>query len=173
LDITQWGIGADDSGPLEVEGHGKRNTTGLHDPFYDVHVDYSYAGGIKVELRSGGNGVRFEGTRGWVFVSRQRLDAEPKSLLESRIGPGEIHLATQGGGGTHMGIWLDCIRTRNTKALNAPAEIGHRSATVCHLANIAMELGRKLKWDPIEEQFIDDDEANRMTWRPMREPWLI
>ena len=173
LDIAQWGIGADDSGPLEVEGHGKRNATGLHDCFYDVHVEYTYAGGVKVELQSGGNGVRFEGTEGWIYVSREKLDAEPKAVLTSRIGPDEIHLAPQGTGGTHMGIWLDCIRTRDPKGLNAPVEVGHRSSTVCHLANIAMELGRKLKWDPAGEQLVDDDETNRSTWRPMRSPWQM
>ncbi len=173
LDIAQWGIGADDSGPREVEGRGKRNATGLHDVFYDVHVDFTFAGGVKVELRSGGNGVRFQGTEGWIYVSRQRLDAKPKSVLGSRIGPDEIHLAPQGTAGTHMGLWLDCIRARNPKGLNVPVEVGHRSATLCHLANIAMELRRKLKWDPQAEQFIDDDEANRMTWRPMRQPWRL
>ena len=173
LDITQWGIGADDSGPVEVEGHGRRNATGLHDVFYDVHVDYTYAGGVRVELRSGGNGVRFEGTEGWIYVSRSKLEAQPKSVLTSRIGPDEIHLAPQRAGGTHMGIWLDCIRTRNRNGLNAPVEVGHRSATVCHLANIVMELGRKLKWDPADERFIDDDEANRLIRRPMRGPWRL
>ncbi len=173
LDIAQWGIGADDSGPIEVEGRGKRNASGLHNAFYDVHVDFRYANGVKVALRSAGNGVRFEGTEGWIFVSRSRLDAEPKSVLTSRIGPDEIHLAPKGRATTHMGLWLDCIRTRNAKALNAPVEVGHRSATVCHLANIAMKLGRKLKWDPDGEQFVDDDEANRMTWRPLRDPWRI
>lgn len=173
LDIAQWGIGADDAGPLEVEGRGKRNASGLHDVFYDVHVDFTYAGGVMLELRSGGNGVRFEGSEGWVYVDRSKLDADPKSLLTARIGPDEIHLAPESGGGTHMGIWLDCIRSRNPKGINVPVEIGHRSATVCHLANIAMELGRKLKWDPADEKFPDDDEANRHLWRPMREPWRL
>jgi predicted dehydrogenase len=173
LDIGQWAIGADHSGPLEVEGHGKRNATGLHDAFDDVHVDYKYAGGVTLQLRSGGNGVHFEGTEGSIYVSRSKLDAEPKSVLTSYIGPDEIHLSPQGEGGTHMGIWLDCIRTRNAKGVNVPVEVGHRSATVCHLANIAMELGRKLKWDPAREQFIDDDEANRLTWRSMRQPWQL
>ena len=141
--------------------------------FYDVHVDFTYADGVKVELRSGGNGVRFEGTEGSIFVSRSKLDAEPKSVLNSRIGPDEIHLAPMLEGRTHMGLWLDCVRTRNSKSLNAPVEVGHRSATVCHLTNIAMELERKLKWDPETEQFLDDDQANRMTWRPMRDPWQI
>jgi len=178
LDIAQWGIGADDSGPLEVVGRGKRNAAGLHDVFYDVEVDFTYAGDVKVQLRSGGGdvrtgSVRFVGTEGWVRVSREDFSAEPKSLLTSRIGPNEIHLAPQGTGGTHMGIWLDCIRTRNAKGLNAPVEVGHRSATVCHLANIAMQLRRKLKWDPAVEQFVDDDEANRLTWRPIRAPWQM
>jgi predicted dehydrogenase len=149
LDIAQWALGADDSGPVEVQGHGKRNAGGLHDTFYDINLDFTYAGGVKVELRSGGTevktgSVRFEGTKGWILVSRDRIDAEPKALLTSRIGPDEIHLAPRGGSSTHMGIWLDCVRTRNARGLNAPVEVGHRSATVCHLANIAMELGRKL-----------------------------
>ena len=178
LDIAQWGIGADGSGPLEVEGHGKRNATGIHDTFYDLQVDFLYAGGVKVELRSlagstGSGGLRFQGTEGWIFVGRDGMSAEPKSLLTSRIGPNEIHLAPLDQAGTHMGIWLDCVRSRSAKGLNVPVEVGHRSATVCHLANIAMELGRKLKWDPAAEQFIDDEQANRMTWRAVREPWQI
>jgi len=178
LDITQWALDADASGPLEVEGRGKRNPTGLHDAFYDAEVDYLYPGGVKVELRSGGKevgtgGVRFEGTDGWVEVSRERLRAEPRSLLTTRIGPDEIHLGPKGTGGTHMGIWLDCIRKRSPRGLNVPVEVGHRSATVCHLGNIAMELGRKLKWDAAKEQVLDDDEANRMVQRTMREPWSL
>jgi predicted dehydrogenase len=178
LDIALWGIGADRSGPQTAEGHGRRNRRGLHNTFYDVHVDFTYPGDVTVELRSGGEkqvgsgGVRFVGSEGWIFVSRERLDAQPSSLLGSAIGPEEIHLGPQRPG-THMGIWLDCIRNRDSKAINVPVEVGHRSATVCHLANIAMELGRKLQWDPAAEQFIDDDEANRMTWRPMREPWSL
>ena len=178
LDIAQWAIGADASGPLEVEGRGKRLTTGLHDVFYDVNVDFTFPDGVKVELRSGGEdvgtgNVRLVGTEGWILVSRERMDAQPKTLLTSRIKPDEIHLAPAGGATTHMGIWLDCVRARNAKGLNAPVEVSHRSATLCHLANMAMELGRKLKWDAAREQCIDDDEANRMTWRAMREPWRL
>ncbi len=177
LDIAQWGIGADDSGPVEMIGRGKRNETGLHDVYYDVHVDFKYANGVTVEFRSGegpdGNGVRFEGTEGWIFVSRSKLVAEPRSILDSRIGPDEIHLAPHSAGKTHMGGWLDCVRSRNPKGLIVPVEVGHRSATVCHLANIAMELQRKLEWDPVKEQFVDDDQANRLTCRPARSGWQI
>ncbi len=178
LDIVQWALDADNGGPVEVVGSGDRNQSGLHDAFYNIKVDFTYAGGEVVELRSGGTevgtgGVRFEGTEGWIQVGRDGIDAEPKSLLTSRIGPDEIHLAPEIEVASHMGIWLECIRQSNPRALNAPVEIGHRSATCCHLANICMELKRKLRWDPAAEQFIDDDQANRMTWRPMRAPWQI
>jgi len=178
LDIAQLALDADQTGPLEIVGTGKRNRSGIHDTFYDIAVDLTYAGGAKVELRSGGTevktgGVRFEGTEGWIWVSRESLEAEPASLLTTRLGPDEIRLAPESEAGTHMGIWLDCIRSRNPKGVNVPAEAGHRSATVCHLANAAMELGRKLSWDPAAEQFVGDNEANRMLRRPTREPWQI
>jgi hypothetical protein len=168
LDIAQWGLGADDSGPVTVEGRGRRNATGLHDVFYDVQVDFTYGNGAVVELRSGGNYVRFEGSEGWVSVSRSKLTAGPQSLLTSPIGPDEIRLGPSGRGATHIGIWLDCIRAHSVKDLNAPVEIGHRSATVCHLANLAMEFRRTLNWDPNAERFVDDEAADRATWRPAR-----
>jgi predicted dehydrogenase len=146
LDIAQWALGMDESGPVEISGHGKRNRSGLHDTFYDVHVDFLYANGLTVEMRSGDKtgGVRIEGSDGWVYVSRETLDANPKSILDSRIGPDELQLVPRGPRTTHMGNWLDCVRTNNPNALNVPVETGHRSATVCHLANLAMELGRPL-----------------------------
>ncbi|HID21684.1 MAG TPA: hypothetical protein EYP14_04710 [Planctomycetaceae bacterium] len=72
-----------------------------------------------------------------------------------------------------MGLWLEAIRRRDPSLLNAPVEVGHRSATVCHLANIAMELGRELKWDPAAEQFLGDEEANRLRHRAYRQPWRL
>ncbi len=173
LDIVQMGIGADESGPVEVVGRGKRNQSGIHDAFYDVEVDFFYHGDVRVELRSGGNGVRFEGTEGWVYVDRGKLEMEPASLATARLGPGEIHLGPESSAGTHMGIWLDAIRKRDAKLVNAPVEVGHRSATLCHLANIAMEVGRPLRWDPAGEQFLGDDEANRLLTRSPREPWIF
>ncbi len=181
LDIAQWALGADDSGPVRVEGRGKRYWTGLHDAYFDVHVDFTYAGGATVQLRSGdavkydGNGVRFEGAEGWVYVTRDKLEAEPKSLLATRLGPNDIRLLPDFAetGDTHMGNWLHAIRTRRPDALRVPVEAGHRSATVCHLANIAMELERPLQWDPAAEAFVADDQANRMRTRPTREPWGI
>jgi len=175
LDIVQLALGADDGGPTMVVGRGKRNIHGIHDVFYDVNVDFTYPGGVPVQLRSGGNFVRFEGSEGTITVSREKLEAEPATLLASPIGPDEIHLPRPAAeeGGTHMGTWLHAVRTGNRSALNAPVEVGHRSATVCHLANLAMEIERPLRWDAQAEQFVDDPEANRLLTRATREPWSL
>ena len=113
-------------------------------------------------------GVRFEGETGWVWVTRGRIDAEPKSLLESTIGPGETRLYVSN---HHKGNFYECVKSRAETI--APVEVGHRSCTACLLGDIAMRLGRKLRWDPDKEEFVGDAQANRMLSRPMRAPWQI
>ncbi len=170
LDVAQWGIGVSRSGPVAVRGQGQRNPPySRHDCFYDIRVDYEYGNGVELRLRSGGGGVRFEGPKGSIFVNRRSLTAEPESILKTPVPPGGVKLRRPHGG--HMGDFLHCVRTRGTPI--APVEVGHRSATVCHLANIAMTLDRPLRWDPDGERFIGDEEANRMRWRPYREPWYL
>ncbi len=180
LDIAQWGINADDSGPAKVVGTGRRYRTGLHDVFYDIAVKFLYANKVSLDLVSGtgpdGNGVQFIGTEGTIFVSRTTMKANPASILTSKILPDEIHLDPEfeGTGTSHMARWLQAIRTRKPSAINVTPEIGHRSATVCHLANIAMEFNKQiLSWDPAEEKFVGNDLANSMTARTMREPLRI
>ncbi|MHC4741729.1 MAG: Gfo/Idh/MocA family protein, partial [Planctomycetota bacterium] len=168
LDIAQWGAQADDSGPVEIRGKGEFPKTGLFTTSTKVDVEYTYANGMKMYLKTGGGGTRFEGTEGWVYVNRGKLDAEPKSILDSKIGPNEIHLYESN---NHKQNFIDCIKNRKDPICNA--EVGHRSSTVCHLANIAMLLERSLKWDPEAEVFPGDDEATRMTWRPRRSPWIL
>ena len=167
-DIAQWGTGMELSGPVEIEGRGQFPRDGLWDVHGEFRVEYTYANGVKLICQSKGDGVRFEGSDGWVFVDRGKIDAQPRSLLRSAIGPGEIHLQESG---NHHRNFLDCVKTRRDPI--APVEVGHRSATVCHLGNIAMKLGRKLKWDPDRERFVDDDGADRETSRPMRAPWHL
>jgi predicted dehydrogenase len=166
FDIAQWGNNADDTGPVAVQGQGQFPKEGLFTTAEHVALEYTYANGVKLLINKGGH--TFEGTEGWVHVSREHIDAEPKSLLKSIIRPEETHLYYSE---DHHGDFLNCVRGR-TRPI-ADVEIGHRSATVCHIGNIAMLLGRKLQWDPVKEQFVNDDEANRYLSRPMRSPWHL
>jgi len=168
LDIAQWGNQADSTGPVEIKGKGEFPATGLFTTATKADIEYTYANGVKLVLTTGGGSTRFEGSEGWVFVTRGKLDAEPKSLVTSTIAPDEIHLYNSN---DHKQDFLDCIKTRKDPICNA--EVGHRSSTICHLGNIAMLLDRPLKWDPQKEQFIGDDEANRMRQRPARAPWCL
>ncbi len=168
LDIAQWALGMDDSGPVEITGHGEFPSSGLFTTATKVDFRCTYANGVRLYCKTGGQGVRFEGTDGWIFVDRQILEAEPASLLKESLGPNEIRLYESR---DHKQNFLDCIRTRRRPI--ADVEIGHRSATVCHLGNIAMLRGCTLKWDPEREEFIDDDAANRMRNRAMRLPWTL
>jgi len=110
----------------------------------------------------------FEGSEGWVHVRRWVVDAHPKSLLNSKIAPSEIHVYKSD---DHKTNFIECMRSR--KETITPVEIGHRSGSACILGYIAMLTGRRLKWDPANEQFIGDEAANKMLSRPYRSPWQI
>jgi len=166
LDFVQWANGTDLSGPVEIEGRGEFPEDGLFNTPATWNIEYTYADGVRLLFSSGMDGVRFEGERGWIQSSP--FDANPKSLLTSVIRPEEIHLYESN---DHKQDFLNCIKLRQDPI--AHAEIGHRSASICHLGNIAMLTGRKLKWDPDEENFVDDTEANRMLSRPTRSPWHL
>ena len=168
LDIAQWGMGMDDSGPIEIVGEGEFPKTGLFTTATKVHFEAEYANGVKLICETGGSHTKFEGTEGWVDVSRGGIETAPESLKKTTIGPNEIHLYESK---DHKQNFLDCIKSRRDPIANA--EIGHRTSTVCHLGNIAMLLGRKLKWDPKAERFIDDSAANSMLARSMRAPWRL
>lgn len=167
-DIAQWGMDTELTGPVEVQGEAEFPKDGLWDVHGKFHIEYTYANSVKLICADSGKieqGVRFEGTQGWVYVRRGHLDAHPKSLVTSTIGPDEIHLYKSN---NHKGNWLECIKSRTPPI--APVEIGHRSCTICLLGDIAMRLGRKLRWDPEKERFVNDGQADRMLWRPMRSP---
>jgi predicted dehydrogenase len=161
LDIIQWGMGMDNSGPVEVEPEGE----GLKCP-----VTMRYADGTVVHLDGKGpdGGGLFIGDKGQVTVDRGKCIVEPESLGKDPIGPNEVHLYESN---DHLGNWIDCIRSRKLPA--ADVEIGHRSCTMCHLGNIARWTGRKLTWDPAKEQFVNDDNANTYIQRAMRAPYQI
>ena len=171
LDGAQWGNDTEHTGPVEVEGRGVFCKGGLYDTAREYHLEYAYADGVKLIVASGEPSLRFEGTDGWVGNRgwRGKLEASRPAILNSVIGPEEIHLYTCPQG-EHRNF-LDCVKSR--QACYFPPEIGQRCFTIAHIGNIAMRLGRKLRWNPQEERFVDDDEANRMLARAARSPWHL
>jgi predicted dehydrogenase len=171
LDGAQWGNDSEHTGPVEVEGKGEFWPDGLYNTAKDFRIEYKYADGVRLIVTSGTPSLRFEGSEGWIGNRgwRAPLQAEPKSILDSVIGPNEIHLYTCPAG--EQRNFLDCVKSR--KDCYFPPEIGQRCFTIAHIGNISMLLGRKLRWDPQKEQFIDDEQANRMLSRAMRSPWSL
>ena len=168
-DIAQWGMGTDGSGPIKVKGKGTYHEKGPHDVPGSFEVEYDYANGVKLFCSSDGeNGVKFTGSDGWIFVNRRKIEASDPELLKIELGANDVHLEVSP---DHHNNWLDCIQSRKRPICDV--EIGHRSVTVCHLGNIAIRLGRELKWDPKAEHFIDDEQANLLLRRPMRAPWHL
>ena len=169
LDIAQWGHGSERSGPVRVRGTAEYPKTGLFDTPTNYRFEAEYADGVVLDATNAReNGVRFEGERGWVFVNRERIDAEPKSLLSETFAPNEPRLFASD---DHHRNFLDCVRSRRDPI--APIEEAHRSITIAHLANIAMRLGREVKWDAARERIEGDETAARMTSRAMRGGWTL
>jgi len=184
FDSAAWGMDTEYTGPISVQSVAEFPKAGLWNVHGDFMVKAEYANGITM-LTSGGypNGIRYEGTEGWIFVSRgnyvasasdpvtaakssKALDASDPKILTSVIGENEIHLYKSD---EQHGNWLDCIQSR--KEPISPVEIGHRTCSVCLVSHIAMKLPRKLNWDPKVERFVKDDEANAMLSRSQRKPY--
>ena len=170
LDLAQWGNGTQLSGPVEIEGQGYRPPTGLYDVHTRFDVTYKYDNGVKVVVKDGDQHIRFVGTDGWVEfgTSPTDFDASSEEIKNSEIGPDEIHLYRSE---DHTDNFLTCVRNRAETA--APVEVAHRSATMCHLGIIAMDVGKKLKWDSDAERFTNSETANRMLAKSMRSPWTL
>ena len=183
-DSAAWGMNTEHTGPISVEAIASFPKSGLWNVHGDFMVKHEYENGISV-LTSGGytNGVRYEGSEGWIFVSRgsytasasdptdkekssKALNASDPKILESVIGANETHLYKID---EQHGNWLDCIETR--KAPISPVDIGHRSCSVCLISHVAMKIPRKLEWNPKTEMFVNDNEANAFLSRPQRKPY--
>ena len=174
IDIAHWGMGCDQTGPVEVAGRGTFPSDGLWNAAVDYDFSCTYADGVTMRVASNNHcrqGVHFVGDRGWVHITRGGLDAHPKNLLKEKIGPEEIHLARPSGEHRqgHRRDFLDCVKSREQTI--APVEVGHRSAIPAHLGNITMMLGRTIRWDPEREVILNDPGANRMLGRTLRSPW--
>jgi predicted dehydrogenase len=182
VDTAHWGMNTELTGPVEIWGTAEFPTYGLWDVHGKFKTEARYANGMTMSI-SGDypNGIKFIGAKGWIFVTReenvtagdpggpiqgQPLVASDPKILDSVIGPNELHLYTSD---EHHGNWLECIRTR--KETIAPVEIAHRSCSTCLLHHIAMKTRRKLYWDPVKERFKNDDQANAMLSRPQRAPY--
>jgi predicted dehydrogenase len=170
-DIAHWGMGQELSGPETIEGAGEFPAEGLWNTAMTYHFVCTYKNGMVMDVTNNeqnAQGVKFVGTEGWVYVKRREIDAEPKSLLSSIIGSSETRLYRSN---DHGGNFIECVKSRTPTI--APIEELHRSVSIAHLGNIAMELGRKLNWDPDTERFVNDPQADRMLGRTMRSPWTL
>ncbi len=184
FDSAAWGMDTEYTGPVSVEAVAQFPKSGLWNVHGDFMVKAEYENGITM-YASGGfpNGIRYEGSEGWIFVSRgdyvasasdpvskaantKALDASDPGILTSEIKAGEIHLYQSE---NQHGNWLDCIRSRKEPV--SPVEIGHRSCTVCLVSHIAMKIPGRLEWDPKNERFRNNDLANSMLSRPQRYPY--
>jgi predicted dehydrogenase len=159
FDIAQWGLGMDESGPVEI--------IPPEDPKATKGLRYIYANGVEV-LHGDSGGVLFVGTEGKILVNRGKFEATPTSVAEEPLGKDAIRLYNSY---NHGKDFLDCMRSRKRPICDV--EIGCRSVTVCHLGNLAYWNHRHLKWDPVKEKFIGDAEANKWLDRPKRGPWKV
>ncbi|WP_339751653.1 Gfo/Idh/MocA family oxidoreductase [Algoriphagus aquimarinus] len=183
-DSAAWGMDTELTGPRYIEAVAEFPQSGLWNVHGDFYAKAEYDNGIMMYTGGGyPNGIRYEGTEGWIWVSRgsyvasasdpvaqgnsaKALDASDPKILKSVIGPDEIQLTRSA---EHHGNWLGAIQGNNE--LLSPAEIGHRSCSVCLLTHISMKLGRKVEWDAKAERFINDSEANSMLERKQRAPY--
>jgi len=172
VDIAHWGLGFDYTGPNEIEGYGEYPKDGLWNTATRYRLTAKYPGGITMIIAGGHSdirsGTRWIGTDGWIWVDRGGIDAQPKKLLQEQFGSNEIHLFRSPG---HWRNFLDCIKSRETTI--TPCEVAHRSATPGHLGQIAMLLGRKIRFNPDTEEILDDPTATRLLGRAMRSPWHL
>jgi len=142
---------------------------------YNTFTDYFFinreANGMQmIGANKGPRGLKVEGTDGWIVVHIHggKLEASHPSLLKEKIADNETHLGRSPG---HQRNFIDCVKSR--KAPFAKSEIGQRTATICHLNNIAMLTGRTLKWDPVKEEIIGDAQASKLLTPTMRMPWRL
>ena len=163
-DIAQWGLGTDDTGPVKI--------VPPTDPEAKRGMRLIYKNGVEM-IHGGPGGTTWIGTKGIITVDRGRLEIIPGDLRETNpITDKDIKLENAGGrnGVSHMANWISNVKSRGKCICHE--EVGHRTASLCHITNIAYQLDRELAWDPKKEQF-DDAEANKMIAQEMRGDWKL
>ncbi|MCC6507587.1 MAG: Gfo/Idh/MocA family oxidoreductase [Pirellulaceae bacterium] len=174
LDIAQWGLGMDDSGPVSIEGSAVYNPDGWYETPDTTEIKYTYANGVvmtcrqKLDTKSPPPGTEFIGEKGSLFVYRGGITATPHELLKGVTIPKIVNAQANF---AHVNNFFDCIKSRQKPI--ADVSIGHRSATVCHLGNIAIRTKKKITWDPISETIVGDSEAAKWLTKEYRHPWTM
>ena len=173
LDIALWGAPKLATSPLEVEGTAEFLPEGDADVSFGWKVNMTTQDGLCLKFYDDasspfGHGVRFEGDKGWVHVTRGDIKASSAPLLEALIKPSEEHLYLSN---NHMENFLQCIRSRRDPV--ASVEVCHAATTISLVADIASRTERKLVWDWGKERFTNDESANRMLSRTLRTPWHV
>ena len=181
-DIVLWALDQDGSGPVSIEGKQLvEMIPGGYTAASEYEVTYTYANGVVHSCKSttgsewwGGvkdpngqqHGIKFIGSDGWIWVTRGALQASDPAIIKEELpaSASRVYVSRD-----HTGNFIECIKSR--KPTICPASVGHRSASLCHLGVTSIRLGRKLNWDPVKEQFVDDAEANQFLARPMRKPY--
>ena len=169
FDIAQWALDREYSGPVKVEGFGWKAPHELYDTWMRFCVRFEYEDGVEMVVDASQPSLRFEGDDGWIesIGWRNPLQASHRKLLEP-VGPGEVQLVSAPKDGEHVSF-VNAVKTR--ASAYAPAEKGHRSITLAHLGNIAIDCGRPLRWNPQTERFIDAPDADKMLSREKRKKW--
>jgi len=183
VDIAQWAIGMEHSGPLSFEGtathpvpfkDGYPTITNRYNTAIGYLITAIFPNGVELTIRDGGdNGILIEGTKGRIFVNRGSLKGKPVEDLAENPLPEDALVKLYKGHqpGSHMRNFFECVKTREQPISDVASH--HRSMTTCHLANIAIRLGRKLKWNPETEQIEGDEEAAGFLKREQRKGYEI
>jgi predicted dehydrogenase len=183
VDIAQWALGQTDSGPVRItpkevthpvplDSDGMPTDASRYNVATDFSIECEFAEGEILEIASRGrNGLLIEGDRGRIFVSRGTLEGKPVDDLATDPLPEDALRRlykghTPGGGNAHMRNFFECVASREQPISDVYSH--HRAMTTCHLANIAMRLGRELRWDPDSQMIQDDPQARSMQSRTPR-----
>lgn len=170
VDTAQWANNSDQSGPIRVEGKGEFLTGDIYNTANTFDLMYQYRSGVSMQVMSGGTSIGFQGTEGWIQCLgwRGELEASKDSILNVELKGSDSTLYTAE---SEHRNFIDCVKSR--KETFVPVEVGHRTASALHIGNIAMQLDRKVNWDPEKEAFINDAEANALRSRESRDPWKL
>ncbi len=172
IDIAQWALGMDGSGPSAIEAKGTPPTDEPHSynchPDFEVTYTYPKQGVKVIAMSKGDNGVKFNGENGqWIFVSRGKLTASDEKLIAEPLPDNAERLEVST---DHMGNFFDCMASRKKPICNV--EVGAGSVIVCHIGAIALRLGKPLEWNPDTYEF-NDEQANAMRSRPYQGDWKL